>query len=536
MIVTDLEGRVNFLNPVAEALTGWVQPRRQGKPLETVFRICQRAYPASRSRTPSAKVLRNGVICGLANHTVLLAKDGTERPIDDCGAPIRDEQGNVDGVVLVFRDVTEARRAVEARLHLAAIVESSDDAIISQSLDGNIVSWNQGARRFTATRPRRSSANRFRFWCPPDHPDELPALLDRIRRDERINHFETVRLRKDGSRVDVSLTISPVRNSEGTIVGASKIARDITDIKRHEQMLRFLSEASKVLAELIDVPSTLQKVAWLAVPHFADWCTVDMLDEEGNLRRLAVAHVDPAKVKLAHELHRRYPPDPAAPLGVWNVLRTGKAELVPEISDALLVETTTDQDLLRLLRELGLRSYLGVPLTMRGKTLGVLTFVAAESGRHFQPADLHIAEDLGQRAAVAIENARLFGDLKEADQRKDEFLAMLAHELRNPLAPIRNALQIMKMPGADGETVEQARQMTERQVGYMVRMVDDLLDVSRIMRGKIVLRKEPVELATLISQAIEMSQPMIDAQGQHLLPSSRPNHFGWKRTPHGWPR
>jgi signal transduction histidine kinase/CheY-like chemotaxis protein len=162
---------------------------------------------------------------------------------------------------------------------------------------------------------------------------------------------------------------------------------------------------------------------------------------------------------------------------------------------------------------------MGVPLTVRGRTFGVLTFVAAEnfSGRRYGPADLRVAEDLAQRVAITIDNARLYGELKEADRRKDEFLAMLAHELRNPLAPIRNALHLMRMPGLSDETIEQARQMTERQVLHLVRLVDDLLDVSRIMRGRIELRKEPVELADVIARAVETAQPVLDARGQELV-------------------
>ena len=148
----------------------------------------------------------------------------------------------------------------------------------------------------------------------------------------------------------------------------------------------------------MDHGSTLQKVARLAVPSFADWCAVDLVEPDGSLRRVAVAHVDPSKVELAHELHRRYPPDPDAPQGVPHILRTGKPELISEITDALLVETVKDEELLRILRELGLKSYLGVPLQARGKTVGAITFVAAESGRRFDATDLAVAEDLAHRA------------------------------------------------------------------------------------------------------------------------------------------
>ncbi len=300
------------------------------------------------------------------------------------------------------------------------------------------------------------------------------------------------------------------------------MAIDVTAGRRAEWDARFLSDASAALAGLVDYESTLQNIARLAVPTFADWCAVDMLDEAGALRRLAVAHVDPSKVELAHELHRRYPPDPAAPQGVWNILRTGQSEIMPEITDEFLTTRVQDAGLLCILRELGLKSYMAVPLSVRGRVLGVVTFIAAESGRRYDASDLAVAEDLAHRAAVAIENARLYQAVREADRHKDEFLALLGHELRNPLAPVRNALAVMKMPGADASVMRQAREMMERQVEHMVRLVDDLLDVSRIMRGKVELRRERVELAAVVARAVETSQPAVDAEGHQLTVSVPP--------------
>src|SRR5262249_36008255 len=157
-------------------------------------------------------------------------------------------------------------------------------------------------------------------------------------------------------------------------IGASKIARDITARKRSEAALRFLAESSKALAESLDVASTLQKVAALAVPHFADWCAVDLLQPDGSLRRVAGAPADPTKTELAHELSRRYPPDPNAAQGPWHIVRTGQSEMIPEITDALLFEKVKDEGYRTILGQLGLKSYIGVALVTRGKTLGVMTF------------------------------------------------------------------------------------------------------------------------------------------------------------------
>jgi signal transduction histidine kinase/DNA-binding response OmpR family regulator len=187
--------------------------------------------------------------------------------------------------------------------------------------------------------------------------------------------------------------------------------------------------------------------------------------------------------------------------------------MVPEITDALLVTRIKDEKLLRILRELGLRSYLAVPLRARDKTVGVITFVSAEAGRRYDANDLAVAEDLAHRATIALENTRLYGELREANRHKDEFLAMLAHELRNPLAPMRNGLQILKSPEADLSMLDRARTMLERQVGHMTRIVDDLLDVSRITRGKIVLRKERLDLGRIVRHVVEDERPAFQRAG-----------------------
>jgi signal transduction histidine kinase/ActR/RegA family two-component response regulator len=188
----------------------------------------------------------------------------------------------------------------------------------------------------------------------------------------------------------------------------------------------------------------------------------------------------------------------------------------------MLKAAAKDDDDLLLLRELGLKSFIGVPLKVQGETLGVLTFLSARAGRHYGEHDLAIANDLASRASIAIENSQLYARLKDANRRKDEFLATLAHELRNPLAPIRNSLQILKMSRLDAVTLERSRERMERQVQQLVRLVDDLLDVSRVMRGKIDLRRERVDLATVVARAVETVQPLIEAQGHEFtvdLPS-----------------
>jgi PAS domain S-box-containing protein len=348
VISTDAEGRVTFMNSVAESLTGWTNEEAQGKQLEEVFQIFNETSRA-RVENPVSKVLQTGTIVGLANHTVLLSKTGLEIPIDDSAAPMRDEQGNICGVVLVFRDITGRRRAEAAQLHLSEIVDSSDDAIISKTFDSRIKSWNKAAERIFGYMAAEAIGQSIHMLIPPELRGEEDQILARLKRGERIDHYVTRRRKKDGTLIDVSLTISPIKNNEGNLIGASKIARDITEQKRAEERLRELA-------------------------------------------------------------------------------------------------------------------------------------------------------------------ARL----SEADRRKNEFLAMLAHELRNPLAPIRNALQIVRLSEIKDEAVKSASEIMERQIDQMVRLVDDLLDISRISQGKIELRRELVELTQIVHQAIEMCGPTIERTQQEL--------------------
>ena len=197
VISTDAEGRVTFLNGVAEALTGWPQAEAVGRPLPDVFRIVNE-HTRQPVENPALRALREGVVVGLANHTVLIARDGTERPIDDSAAPMRDAAGDPVGAVLVFRDVTERKRAEEAQARLAAIVESSDDAIVSKTLDGVIRSWNAGAERLFGYTAAEAVGRPITLIIPPERLDEERDILERLRRGERVEHFETVRVAKDG--------------------------------------------------------------------------------------------------------------------------------------------------------------------------------------------------------------------------------------------------------------------------------------------------------------------------------------------------
>jgi len=243
VIVCDGSGHVTLLNPIAEKVTGWSQTEAVGQPLEKMFRIINE-YTRESVESPVAKVLQVGNIVGLANHTLLIRQDGLEIPIDDSAAPIRDRNNRIVGVVLVIRDITERKRSEETlrqsnenRFRLAAIIESADDAIVSKDLNGIVGSWNQGAHRMFGYSADDMVGQSILRLIPDDLRYEEVEILQKIRAGERLDHYETIRTRKNGERIEVSVTISPIRDETGTVIGASKIARDISDRKRVERLL-----------------------------------------------------------------------------------------------------------------------------------------------------------------------------------------------------------------------------------------------------------------------------------------------------------
>ncbi|MDQ3135384.1 MAG: GAF domain-containing sensor histidine kinase, partial [Acidobacteriota bacterium] len=294
-----------------------------------------------------------------------------------------------------------------------------------------------------------------------------------------------------------------------------KIARDISERKRAEQAQRFLAEASRELASSLDYQTTLTRVARMAVPALADWCTVDVV-EDGALKRLTVAHVDPAKVEWASELQKHYPDDPNAQQGVPNVLRTGKTELYPEIPDALLAAAAKDAEHLRLMREIGFTSAIVTPLVAHGRTLGAISFITTESGRRYGPEDVALAENLAARAALAIDNARLYGAAQNSNRLKDEFLATLSHELRTPLTAILGWANLLRAGRLDEKSTTNALETVERNARAQSQLIDDLLDVSRIITGKLRLDVRQVDPGSFIESAIEALRPAAEAKAVRI--------------------
>ena len=524
VIVTDAAGHVTFLNPAAEQLTGWSSTDARNVPVAEVFRIVNE-YTGAPVDHPVAKVIESGGVVGLANHTVLISRDGRRIPIDDSGAPIRHE-GALDGIVVVFRDVTERRRAEQERARLAAIVEGSDDAIASKTLDGIVRSWNPAAARLFGYEPEEIIGKSIRIIIPPELQAEEDAILDQLRRGERVDHFETVRLARDGTRLDVSLTISPVRDPGGAIVGASKIARDITARKRSEKRLReeiqvreLLGGAARaVVGAQLDLERVVQVITDIAreITGAALGAFFYNVHDEGwESYRLYTISGAPL------EAFARFPqPRNTA---VFGPAFRGEASV--RSADITADPRYGHNPPYHGMPEghLPVRSFLAVPVkAASGEVLGSLFFGHPDPGVFTERAEQLVAAVAAQ-AAVAVESARAHQALKreidqrkqaeqalsQADRQKDEFIAMLAHELRNPLAPIRNATELLSHMFANDANAQVVLGMIKRQGEQLSRLVDDLLDVSRITTGRIQLKCEAIDLAAVITQAVETVEPQI---------------------------
>ncbi|MEQ9407570.1 MAG: PAS domain S-box protein [Fuerstiella sp.] len=437
--------------------------------------------------------------------------------------PSDDELRLVDILTRTAGVAIERRRGEEAVRFQAHLLDTVGQAAIVTHLDGEIIYWNRFAETLYGWSRDEVLGRKISDIgvAAAAAAAQAVQIMEQLRTGKNWSgEFEA--LRRDGTSFDAFVTDTPLLDEHGAVSAIVSISVDISERKQLERSLRFLADASAALAGLVDFENTLQKVAALAVPHFADWCAVDIAEPDGTLRRLAVAHVDEVRVRRAQELHERYPPRQDNDFGVYNVLRTGRSEMMEELPDALLEEAATDEEHLRILRELGLKSYMCVPLRARGKVLGVVTFVTAESCRCYTEADLAFADELARRSAIAIENSQLYQELRDADRRKDEFLATLAHELRNPLAPIRNGLQILRLAGPQDD-IDEVRLMMERQLNQLVRLVDDLLDVSRITRNKLELRKRRIELKEVVQSAIDTSRSLMEQAGHAFswtLPST----------------
>jgi signal transduction histidine kinase/CheY-like chemotaxis protein len=298
------------------------------------------------------------------------------------------------------------------------------------------------------------------------------------------------------------------------LVAREQAAR--ADAEATERRASFLAQASVLLAASLDVEATLRNVARLTVPFLADFCAIDMASDRGQPQRVVAVHADPAKESLVRELRERYGFNPEAQEGVPKVLATGRSAFVPHVTDEHLRAAATSDAQLALLRELKLGSWIIVPLVARGRVLGAITLVMAESGRRYGLADVAMAEDLGRRAAVAIENAELYREAQLANQAKDQFLATLSHELRTPINAVYGWARMLRDERMERQVRDRGLEAIERNAHAQVQLIDDLLDVSRIVTGKLRLEVRPIDVAAVMDRALDAVRPAAEAKGVRL--------------------
>jgi PAS domain S-box-containing protein len=328
----------------------------------------------------------------------------------------------------------------------------------------------------------------------------------------------------------------PVYGDNGQPRYLMGISEDITDRKIFEQKsmeliqakieketsdnamtrLNFLAQASALLGSSLDLESILKSITHLAVPTIADWCAVSLVQPDGSLKQIAVAHKDPEKVKWAWELQKKYPPDPNSKTGVAEVVRSAKSLLIEHVSAEAVRASARNEEHLKIIESLGLTSYLAVAIRTRGHVLGALTLVAtAESGRAFNESDLRLAEDLSYRAGVAIENSQLYIEAKTVSRLKDEFLASLSHELRTPMNVIQGHAEILKsdLAALTPSEITASAEAILRNAKLQTGIITDLLDVSSIITGKVSYaptRLHPVEVITALVDGL---QPTASSKG-----------------------
>ncbi|HVG28180.1 MAG TPA: PAS domain S-box protein [Pyrinomonadaceae bacterium] len=725
---------------------------------------------------------------------------GQERWVRARAYPVKDDAGVVREVVLVHEDVTERRRAESSLRQFAAIVENSDDAIISKDLDGTILSWNPGAERLYGYTAAEAIGQPVTMLIPPDRPDEEPHIIEQIKRGQPVEHYETVRLRKDGTLIHVSLTVSPMRNADGRVTGASKIARDITERRRAEdeklrlgaqvegerrrlrdlvanvpgvvweawgvpdegsqridfvsdyveQMLgytveewlatpnfwltivhpedreraarearamfdsraggvsrfrwvtkdgreieveaqsvvicdergepaglrgvtmditervrseealrqseeryrafvtqsseaiwrfeldvplpvdlpvdaqidhfyaharlaecndvmarmygfaraeeiegarlqemiprneanveylrgairsgyrmidaeseerdrdgntkyflnnlvgiveggmllrvwgtqrdvtarrraeeeqKFLSDATTILASSLNYEATLDAVAHMSAAYLADYCLVDLLEDDGAIRRLVAAHRQPAREAAWREMQRRFPIVSDPQHTVHKVLQTGEPDLFTEMTGEVLARAIPSPAQVEELERLGVCSAMTVPLRARGRTVGAISFISAESGRRYRERELRLAEELARRAALAVDNARLYERAQEANRAKDEFLATLSHELRTPLTPIVGWVHLLGGDDAATPDLRHGLAVIDKNSQALSHLINDLLDMSAIMNGKMRIDRLPVEIDSVLREAVETVRAQADKRGVEI--------------------
>jgi PAS domain S-box-containing protein len=524
-------GRYRFLsvNPAFLAATGL-----RGE--EVVGKLVEEVIPE-----PSRSLVLGRYAAAIAEKRTVRWEESAEYPGGPkvglvSVTPIFDAGGECVNLIGTVHDITERTREEELRARLASVIESSDDAIVTKTLEGVITTWNKGAERLFGHTAEEVIGKPVTILMPPDRVNEEPGILARLKRGERIEHYETVRVRKDGTLLDISLTVSPIRDGTGRLIGASKICRDITARKRMEEALReerrifeLLNKTGRMIASQLDLESLVQSVTdagtELTGAEFGAFF-YNVVNREGESFLLYTLSGAPREAFEKFGLPRNTPVFEATFRGA-GVVRSG--------------DITRDGRYGTMAPHHGMppghlpvRSYLAVPVVSRsGDVIGGLFFGHSAVDVFTERAE-RIVVGVAAQAAVAIDNARLYdrvkrvsedreqlleaeraarGEAERASLLKDEFLATLSHELRTPLNAILGWSQILRSSQRDEEELTEGLAVIERNTRVQVQLIEDLLDMSRIMSGKVRLDVQRVDLQDTVREAVASVRHAADAKG-----------------------
>lgn len=513
VLVVDAGWRILYANAALERLAGLPRAHALDQELWEVFPAA--ADPAGDCRRQLQQAMRSRVPAEFEAHY----------PPRQLWLEVRAVPLGDGALTILLKDATDRRRArdalAEAEQHSRLLLNSTGEGLLGVDTEGRCTFVNPAALKLLGyANPEELVGRPLHPLIHHTRPDGAPYSLSECPIYRGFHHGEAVHVdaepfwRRDGSSFLAEYRSHPVLRA-GQLAGAVVLFTDVTSRRRREAELRLLGEAGSRLAQSLDFEQTLENIGELVVPALADWYGVDLIESDGTLRAVTVAHRDPAKRALAQTLRERYPPDPGVNYGIYQVARSGEPELVPMVPEELLLAAAQDAEHLQLLRNLALRSWMCVPLIARGQRIGVLTLIAAESGRVYGQEDLVFAQNLAGRIALAIDNARLYEQAQQAVKVREDVLAIVSHDLKSPLSAI-NLSAGRLWEGTDDHRSRRLLENIQRATTRMNRLLLDLLDMARIGSGQFSVEPEPCSVAGLLTEATELLQPAAEDRGRTL--------------------
>jgi PAS domain S-box-containing protein len=512
IISIDHDQLITIFNDGAEKIFGYSRSEAVGAPLSMLipdrFRSAHR-HDLERFAGGDVTARRMG---DRLSTIVGVRKNGEEFPAEAAISKLH--VGETTLLTVALRDITERTRIEQELIGANASLDAIIDNIplmlfLKESESLRFVRFNRAGEDLLGW-PRQGMIGRNDYDLWSQTQADFFVQKDR----ETLNSGtivdipeEPIQTRHQGVRLLHTKKV-PILDAKGRPMYLLGISEDITERRRREQEQQFLAEASVMLSASIDYEATLATVAQLVVQHIADWCVVDVMDEHGRLSRLKVASADPGQAALRAVLEQM-PPSRDLPHFVRSVSEGGRPVLVEHVTSEWLESFAQTPEHLQAIQATGVTSLLAVPLVMRGRPLGVLVFGSSTPSRVYGPRDLRLAEALADRAAVALEHARLYRAAVNATQLRDQVLGVVAHDLRNPLSAILLQASALTRRGPDPERRSQKPREAIRQAGLrMNRLIQDLVDIAVIEAGQLTITRARLSARDVIVEAVEMERPL----------------------------